>query len=114
MGIHVTIFLAYLTKLPNVGVVKVNLSPCLINSALCNEDIRGSGDIAPLFLIAALHGGEWSATSPCRFTLPGKNPRYPLDRRLCGPESAVMIIEEDVGNGRGMIWGTILAYAWRD
>jgi hypothetical protein len=29
----------------------------------------------------ALYGGEWSASRPGRFT-----PRYPLDRRLGGPQ----------------------------
>jgi hypothetical protein len=35
-----------------------------------------------IFLISALFGGEWSASRPGRFT-----PRYPLDRRLGGPQS---------------------------
>jgi hypothetical protein len=51
--------------------VKVKLSLCLINSALCHEDIWGSGGIAPPFLTSALDGGEWSASRPCRFT-PGE------------------------------------------
>jgi hypothetical protein len=46
----------------------------------------GSGDITPLFLTSALEGGEWSASRPGRFT-PGKSPRYPLDRRLGGPQN---------------------------
>jgi hypothetical protein len=32
-----------------------------------------------VFLTSALVGGEWSASSPCRF--------IPLDRRLDGPQS---------------------------
>jgi hypothetical protein len=40
-----------------------------------------------VFLISALDGGEWSVSRPSRFTPEGKNPRYPLERRLCGPQS---------------------------
>jgi hypothetical protein len=39
------------------------------------------------FLISALDGGEWSASHPGRFTSGGNQPRYPLDRRLGGPQS---------------------------
>jgi hypothetical protein len=38
-------------------------------------------------LTSALDGGEWSASRPGRFTLQGKSPWYPLDRRLGGPQS---------------------------
>jgi hypothetical protein len=48
--------------------VKVKLSLCLINEALCYEHIWGSGGIAPHFLTSALDGGELSASRPCRFT----------------------------------------------
>jgi hypothetical protein len=39
-----------------------------------------------VFLTSALVGGKWSAS---RFGLfsPGKEPRYPLDRRLGGPQT---------------------------
>jgi hypothetical protein len=40
-----------------------------------------------IFLTSALAGGEWSASRPGRFTPGGNNPRYPLDRRLGGPQS---------------------------
>jgi hypothetical protein len=40
-----------------------------------------------IFLTSALAGGEWSASRPGRFTPGGKSPRYPLDRRLGGPQS---------------------------
>jgi hypothetical protein len=40
-----------------------------------------------IFLTSALVGGERSASRPCRFTPQGKNPWYPLDRRLDGPQS---------------------------
>jgi hypothetical protein len=39
------------------------------------------------FLTSALEGSEWSASRPGRFTPQGKSPRYPLDRRLDGPQS---------------------------
>jgi hypothetical protein len=39
------------------------------------------------FLTSALDGGKWSASRPGRALPPGKDPRYPLYRRLCGPQS---------------------------
>jgi hypothetical protein len=39
------------------------------------------------FSTSALNGGEWSASRPGRALPPGKDPRYPLDRRLGGPQS---------------------------
>jgi len=39
------------------------------------------------FLTSALDGGEWSASRPGRALTPGKDPQYPLDRRLGGPQS---------------------------
>jgi hypothetical protein len=39
-----------------------------------------------IFLTSALVEGEWSASRPGRFT-PEKSPRYPLYRRLGGPQS---------------------------
>jgi hypothetical protein len=39
------------------------------------------------FLTSALNGGEWSASRPGRALAPGKDPRYPLDKRLVGPQS---------------------------
>jgi hypothetical protein len=40
-----------------------------------------------VFLNSELVGGEWSASRPGRFTAGGKSPRYPLDRRLGGPQN---------------------------
>jgi hypothetical protein len=40
-----------------------------------------------IFLASALAGGEWSASRLGRFTLGGKSVRYPLERRLDGPQS---------------------------
>jgi hypothetical protein len=39
------------------------------------------------FLTSALDGGRWSASCSGRFTYRGKSPRYPLDRRLGGPQN---------------------------
>jgi hypothetical protein len=39
--------------------MKVKFSLCLINYALCHENIWGSGGIAPHFLISALNKAEW-------------------------------------------------------
>jgi hypothetical protein len=39
------------------------------------------------FTTSVLDGGEWSASRPGRALPPGKGPRYPLDRRLGGPQS---------------------------
>jgi hypothetical protein len=46
------------------------------------------------FLTSALDGGEWSASRPGRFTPQGKSPRYPLDRRLGGPQILSVLINE--------------------
>jgi hypothetical protein len=48
--------------------VKLTFSLFLINLAPHNEDVWVRGGIAPLFLISALDGGEWSASRPCHFT----------------------------------------------
>jgi hypothetical protein len=39
------------------------------------------------FSTLALDGGEWSALFPGRALAPGKDRRYPLYRRLGGPQS---------------------------
>jgi hypothetical protein len=45
------------------------------------------GEWMYIFLTSALAGGEWSDSRPCRFTPGGKSHRYPLDRRLGGPQN---------------------------
>jgi hypothetical protein len=40
-----------------------------------------------IFLTSALAGGEWSLSRPCLFTPRGKSSRYPLSRKLGGPQS---------------------------
>jgi hypothetical protein len=39
------------------------------------------------FLTSALEGGKWSASRPGSALPPEKEPRYPLYRRLGGPQS---------------------------
>jgi hypothetical protein len=39
------------------------------------------------FLTSALDGGEWSASRPGRALPRGKDTRYPLYRRVGGPQS---------------------------
>jgi hypothetical protein len=62
---------------------KVKLSLCCINQALRHEGVRESGGIDPLFIISVPGGGGWSVSRPL-YSL-GKNPWYPLDRRVSGP-----------------------------
>ena len=51
-----------------------------------HEGPRGEWrDSFTLSLTSALDGGGWSTPRPCRF-IPGKETRYPLYRRLCGPQ----------------------------
>jgi hypothetical protein len=45
------------------------------------------GGVAPPFLTSALGRGEWSASRSGRFTPRERAPRYPLDRRLGGPQN---------------------------
>jgi hypothetical protein len=66
---------------------KVKLSLCLIVDALWHEDIWEVGGIAPLFLISALGGGEWSASHPGSFTTEERTPQSPLETKLSGPQS---------------------------
>jgi hypothetical protein len=48
----------------------------------------GRGDVQiHIFLTSVLAGGEWSASRPDRFTPGEKSPRYPLDKRLGGPQN---------------------------
>jgi hypothetical protein len=53
-----------------------------------HEDARGERKCSSYsFLTSALDGGEWSASRPDRALPRGKNPRYPLYRRLSVPQS---------------------------
>jgi hypothetical protein len=70
----------------NKGIIRnVKSSPCLINWALLQEDMLESRGTAPSFLTSAPDGGEWSASRSGSLPL-GKKPKYPLDRRLGGPQ----------------------------
>jgi hypothetical protein len=52
------------------------------------ETYRGNGGTVPHILDIALDGGKWSVSFTPRTLYPqGKNPWYPLDRRLGGPQS---------------------------
>jgi hypothetical protein len=46
----------------------------------------GRGDIAPTNSSPMLVEGEWSASHPGRALPRGKDPQYPLDRRLDGAQ----------------------------
>jgi hypothetical protein len=46
----------------------IKFSLCLINQALCHEDIWGNGSITPPFLNSTLDEGEWSDSRPGCFT----------------------------------------------
>jgi hypothetical protein len=66
---------------------KVKLSHFLINEALRHEDVWGSGCIDPRFLDLGT-SWRWLVRFTSRSLYPrGKSPRYPLDRRLGGPQS---------------------------
>jgi hypothetical protein len=54
-----------------------------LNGAPRHEGVLGEWGYSAIHsLTSALDGGEWSASSPSRFTLQGKSPWYPLDKRL--------------------------------
>jgi hypothetical protein len=64
---------------------KVNFSLCLTKH-YAMKAYKGVDVYIYIFVTSALVGGDWSASRPGRFT-PGWSPRYPLDRRLVGPQS---------------------------
>jgi hypothetical protein len=67
--------------------IYIYLSLCLTNYALAHEGVWGSGYIDPRFLGL---GTSWRwvvSFTPLPLYLRGKSPRYPLDRRLGGPQS---------------------------
>jgi hypothetical protein len=74
--------------------IKVKLSLCLINSALCHEDICGTGGIAPPFLTSALDGGEWSASRTCHFTPGEKAPGTHWIGGHVGPRAGLDAVEK--------------------
>jgi hypothetical protein len=58
---------AFGSSLPKSLSGKVIFSLCLINYAQHHEDLCGGRNIPPPLLTSALDGGEWPASSPCRF-----------------------------------------------
>jgi hypothetical protein len=84
--IHVSSCFIWVRNLFYHSIVNVKLSPWL-NWALRHEDILGSGGIAPRILDIGA-GWRWVvAFMPLPLYPQGKSPWYPLDRRLCGPQS---------------------------
>jgi hypothetical protein len=65
---------------------KVKLSLCLNNLALCHEDIWRSGCIDPRFLDLGTSCRWVVSFTPWTLYPQGNFPRYPLDRRLGGPQ----------------------------
>jgi hypothetical protein len=71
----------------------VNLSLYLINLALYNEDARGSGGIAPLFIDLRLDGSKWSASRPCHFTIEKRSPSFHRIGGWLGPRAETEAVE---------------------
>jgi hypothetical protein len=72
---------------PTLGKKKINLSLCLNKQALHHEGVWGSGCIDPHFLDLGT-SWRWVVSFKSRPLYPlGKSLRYPLDRRLGGPQS---------------------------
>jgi hypothetical protein len=61
---------------------KVKLSLCLINQALCDEGVWGSGYIDPHFLDLSSSWRLAISFTPRPLYPQGKELRYPLDRRV--------------------------------
>jgi hypothetical protein len=66
---------------------KVKMSLCLTNYALRHEGVWGSGCIDPHFLNLGTSWRSVVSFTPLPLCPCGKCPRYPLDRRLGGPQS---------------------------
>jgi hypothetical protein len=58
----------------------------VLGKAPRQEDVWRSGGIALPFLTSALHEGEWSASGYCLSVPRGKSIRFPLDKRVNGPQ----------------------------
>jgi hypothetical protein len=74
--------------------IELKLSLCLTNYALRHEGVWGSGCIDPRILYI---GTSWRLVlnfTPRPLYPRGKSPRYPLDRRLGGPQSLPGCCEE--------------------
>jgi hypothetical protein len=67
--------------------IKVQLSLCLTNWALRHEGVWGSECMDPYFLYLGISWRWVVGFTPQPLYPRGKYPRYPLDRRLGGPQS---------------------------
>jgi hypothetical protein len=79
----------YHHKSPNLSSlnVKGQLSLCITNEALYHEGVWGSGCIDPCFLDLSTNWRWVVRFTPQPLYPRGKNPWYPLARRLGGPQS---------------------------
>jgi hypothetical protein len=66
---------------------KVKMSQCLTNAALRHEGVWGSGCIEPHFLDLGTSWRRVVSFTTRPLNPMEKSPRYPLDRRLGGPQS---------------------------
>jgi hypothetical protein len=66
---------------------KVKLPLCFTNSALCHEDVWKSGCIYLRFLDLGTSWRRVVSLKPRSLYPQRKSPRYPLDRKLGGPQS---------------------------
>jgi hypothetical protein len=66
------------------GKIRVKLSLCLSNKALCHEGVWESGSITPTFLTSTLDIYEWLTSGNLTQR---KSPQCPLHRRLGGLQS---------------------------
>jgi hypothetical protein len=67
-----------------VSIIVINTSFRQIYSATRHASDKGRVSIAPTHSSALV--GEWLASSSGRALHPAKDPQYPLDRRLGGPQ----------------------------
>jgi hypothetical protein len=73
-----------LSEIDNIG--RDDVDKVKVHPITCHEDTEGEyGCNSTLSLTSALDGGGWSMPRPGRFT-PAEETRYPLYRRLCGPQ----------------------------
>jgi hypothetical protein len=70
-----------------IKVNKVKFSLCLINYALHHKGLWGNGCIDPRFLDLGTSRSWVVSLMPCPFTPEEITPRYPLNRKLGGPQS---------------------------
>jgi hypothetical protein len=75
------------------------LSLCLIDQALCHEDIWASGGITPPFLTSALDGGELSGSCPNSFTHGETIADTHWIGRWVGPRAGLDAVEIRKGTG---------------